>query len=92
MRSRSISGVYRIEFTIEPFVEGHPGPHVTEAITAVEGLGVDVEVGPFGSACTVPGRRVGEIVSSLSAAATGHGATHVHLDITRTVSDRDDDA
>lgn len=74
--------MHRIEFTIEPFVEGRPGPHVTEAIGAVEALGVPVEIGPFGSTCAVPASRVGEVVASLSAAATAHGATHVHLDIT----------
>ncbi len=74
--------MHRIEFTIEPFVEGRPGPHVLEAVKAVERLGVDVEVGPFGSTCTVPGRRVGEVVASIASAATDHGATHVHLDIT----------
>ena len=34
-RSPSITTVHRIEFTIEPFVEGRPGPHVTEAIAAL---------------------------------------------------------
>ena len=29
----------RIEFTVEPFVDGHPGPHVAAAIGAVEARG-----------------------------------------------------
>ena len=34
-----------VEFTIEPFIEGSPGPHVTEAVAAVEAHGLSVENG-----------------------------------------------
>jgi hypothetical protein len=36
--------VLLLEFTIEPFHEGRPGPHVTAAIDAVEALGITGEV------------------------------------------------
>lgn len=70
----------KVEFTVEPFVEGAPGEHVTRAIAAVEALGIAVEVGPFGSVCTVPVDRVGRIVEALTSAAYAHGATHVIID------------
>ena len=38
------------EFTIEPFVDGDPGPHVVDAIEAVRAAGLDADVGPFGTA------------------------------------------
>ena len=38
------------EFTIEPFVEGAPGPHVRAAINVAEAAGLAVDVGPFGTA------------------------------------------
>jgi hypothetical protein len=38
--------VQHLEFTIEPFVEGKPGPHVVAAVEAVSELGADVEFGP----------------------------------------------
>ena len=38
-----------VEFTIEPFIEGAPGAHVTAAVAAVEKRGLIVEFGPFGS-------------------------------------------
>ena len=75
-------GVHRIEFTIEPFVEGRPGPHVTEAIEAVRRLGVEIEVGPFGSACTVTEARSAEVVATIVGAAFAHGADHVNVDVT----------
>ena len=74
----------RVEFTIEPFVEGHPGPHVTAAIEAVESRGVAVEVGPFGTSCTVEPESVAAIVSAVTSAAIDNGATHITLNVERT--------
>jgi uncharacterized protein YqgV (UPF0045/DUF77 family) len=73
--------VHRVEFTIEPFVEGQPGPHVTETIAAVEQLGVDVEVGPFGSGCRVDHDRSAEVVSTIVRTAFANGASHVNIDV-----------
>ena len=67
------------EFTIEPFVEGQPGPHVTSAIAAAEALGVAAEVGPFGTACEVPIEQAGAVAQAIIAAAFANGATHVSL-------------
>jgi hypothetical protein len=71
--------VLTLEFTIEPFVEGQPGPHVLLAVAAVETLGATVEFGPFGSTCTVPIDRAGEFAQAIIAAAFANGATHVSL-------------
>jgi uncharacterized protein YqgV (UPF0045/DUF77 family) len=75
--------MFRLEFTIEPFVEGQPGPHVTAAIEAVAARGIEVEIGPFGSSCLLDDSRVGEIVGILTTAAVGNGATHVSLNVER---------
>ncbi|MGB8857918.1 MAG: hypothetical protein WCC60_01615 [Ilumatobacteraceae bacterium] len=68
-----------LEFTIEPFHEGNPGPHVTAAIAAAEALGVAVEFGPFGSSCTVSSALVSQVAGAIVAEAFAHGATHVSL-------------
>jgi uncharacterized protein YqgV (UPF0045/DUF77 family) len=68
-----------VEFTIEPFVEGHPGPHVTAAIAAAEQLGVAVDVGPFGSSCEVDQAQAPDVVAAVIRAAFANGATHVSL-------------
>lgn len=68
-----------IEFTVEPFVEGQPGPHVTSAVAAAEAFGVEVEFGPFGSSCRVPAASAGEVAAAVIAAALANGATHVSL-------------
>jgi uncharacterized protein YqgV (UPF0045/DUF77 family) len=73
--------VQHLEFTIEPFVEGKPGPHVVAAVQAVAELGADVEFGPFGSGCTVDAALMPDIVAAVIRAAFANGATHVNLDV-----------
>lgn len=74
-----------VEFTIEPFVEGRPGPHVTAAIDVVRGRDVEVEVGPFGSSCIVDIDDVGVVVGEISDAAFANGATHVSVHVAREI-------
>jgi len=73
--------VHRVEFTVEPFIEGNPGRHVTEPIEAVRALGVDVDVGPFGSGCVTSSEQAGDVVAAIVSAALSNGATHVNIDI-----------
>jgi len=78
--------VLQLEFTIEPFREGNPGPHVTAAVDAVTALGVEVEFGPFGSSCTVSQEQLAEVSGLIVGQAFANGATHVSLHAER-VSD-----
>lgn len=73
--------VQRVEFTIEPFVEAQPGPHVTAPVDALIELGVDVDVGPFGSGCDVPTDQIGNVVAAVVRVAIENGATHVNVDV-----------
>lgn len=72
-----------LEFTIEPFHEGNPGPHVRAAVGAAEGFGAVVDFGPFGSSCVVPEALAGEVTGAVVAAAFANGATHVSLHAAR---------
>jgi hypothetical protein len=71
--------VLLLEFTIEPFVEGQPGPHVLSAIDAAKALGFEIDFGPFGSSCSVPITAVGQVTKAVLDAAYANGATHVSL-------------
>jgi uncharacterized protein YqgV (UPF0045/DUF77 family) len=71
------------EFTIEPFVEGNPGPHVQAGLDAVRAAGFEPEVGPFGSTITGELDVITAAVTDLLAAATAAGATRVSLQVTR---------
>jgi uncharacterized protein YqgV (UPF0045/DUF77 family) len=73
--------VQRVEFTIEPFVEGQPGRHVTAPIEAVEARGFTVEFGPFGSECVTPTAQTPDVVAAILEAAFANGATHVTIDV-----------
>jgi hypothetical protein len=73
--------VLLMEFTIEPFHEGNPGPHVLAAVAAAEALGVAIEFGPFGSSCTVPADLVSAVSGAIVAEAFANGATHVSLHV-----------
>jgi uncharacterized protein YqgV (UPF0045/DUF77 family) len=71
----------RIEFTVEPFVEGEPGPHVLSAIAAVEDEGLAVDVGPFSSQATGPSEQAMRAVAELLRAALANGASRVSLQV-----------
>lgn len=72
-----------VEFTVEPFVDGSPGPHVIAAVQAVEANGFSVDFGPFGTSFTVPEDRVPQVVADLLRAAYANGATYVSVDVGR---------
>lgn len=75
--------VHRVEFTVEPFVEGQQGPHVVAPVDALGAMGISVEVGPFGSSCVVESAVSGDVVATVVRAAFEHGATHVNIDVAR---------
>ena len=70
------------EFTIEPFVEGVPGPHVRAAIEVAESAGLTVEVGPFGTSLSGESGTVLDTVDAVVRAAIANGATRVSLQLT----------
>ncbi len=72
-----------LEFTVEPFVEGQPGPHVTAAVAAATAAGATVDFGPFGTTCRAADDEMPGIVAGITRAAFANGATHVTLHISR---------
>lgn len=71
----------KVEYTIEPFVEGEIPARVTLTAAAVEALGITVDIGVFGSSFDVDATRVGDALSALVTTAYAHGATHVTIDL-----------
>jgi uncharacterized protein YqgV (UPF0045/DUF77 family) len=72
-----------VEFTIEPFVEGEPGPHVRAAVDAAERSGVTVDFGPFGTTVAGEDDAVLDAVDRMLRAAMAAGATCVSLQLVR---------
>jgi uncharacterized protein YqgV (UPF0045/DUF77 family) len=79
-----------VEFTVEPFVAGQPGPHVRAAIDAARGSGLAVEVGPFGTSVSGDDARVLDAVDAVVRAAVAAGATRVSLQLARGVAQAGD--
>ena len=77
-----------LEFTVEPFVEGRPGAHVTAAIAAATDAGADVDVGPFGSSCRAADDRMPDLVAAITRAAFANGATHLSIHVARLEGER----
>ncbi|HUF97465.1 MAG TPA: hypothetical protein VMM60_04995 [Ilumatobacter sp.] len=73
--------MHRVEFTVEPFIEGQPGPHVVAPIEALTASGIEVEVGPFGSSCLVEATATADAVGIIVREAFARGATHVNIDV-----------
>jgi uncharacterized protein YqgV (UPF0045/DUF77 family) len=67
----------RLEFTVEPFVPGRPGPHVHAAIDAVRARGLAVEIGPFSSMTDGDGDEVAAAIRDLVTAAVANGASRL---------------
>jgi uncharacterized protein YqgV (UPF0045/DUF77 family) len=71
-----------VEFTVEPFTEGAPGPHVQAAVDAARAAGLGVEFGPFGSTVEGDDTTVLDAVDAILRAAVGAGATRVSMQLT----------
>ena len=73
--------VQRLDFTIEPFVDGQPGAHVTAPVAALEALGIAVDFGAFGSTCVADANRIPELVAEVVRVAYANGATRVTIEV-----------
>jgi uncharacterized protein YqgV (UPF0045/DUF77 family) len=73
----------RLEYTVEPFVEGAPGPHVRAALDAAAEAGLDVEFGPFGTTVAGADDDVLAVTERILGAAMRAGASRVSLQVIR---------
>ena len=71
----------RVEFTVEPFLDGNPGPHVVAAIEAVRALGFEPDLGPFGTSIEGDANAVIEAIDALLTAAGEGGAARVSIQL-----------
>lgn len=70
-----------LEYTVEPFVEGAPGPHVRAALEAATRAGLVVEFGPFGTTVAGDDGAVLDAAGRILAAAVSAGASRVSLQV-----------
>lgn len=70
-----------VEFLVEPFSEGAPGPHVEAALLPFERRGVDVDLGPFASIASGDPDTVAEAVGEMVRDAMAAGATSLRIHV-----------
>ena len=72
----------RAEFIVEPFEEGHLGPHVSAAIAAAERAGLTPDVGPFGTSIEGGVASVLAALDTVLADSLAAGATRISVQLT----------
>lgn len=73
----------RVEFTVEPFVRGDPGPHVLAAVDAARDRGFAVDFGPFGTSVTADDTAILDALPAIVRAAVDAGASRVSIQVER---------
>jgi uncharacterized protein YqgV (UPF0045/DUF77 family) len=73
----------KVEFTVEPFVEGGPGPHVRAALDQVRARGLTVEIGPFANTMDGEHHQLLKAIEPLVTAALANGATAITFGVSR---------
>lgn len=71
----------KVEFTIEPWVDGDPPERVNLCVAAIQARGVEVEVGPFGTAFVASSDVASSALAEVVSIAYANGATHVSIDV-----------
>ncbi len=70
-----------VGFTVEPFVEGHPGEHVTAAIEAATAAGLQVDMGPFSNVAFGDVALIAKSLEQIVVAAFDAGATRISIQV-----------
>ena len=70
-----------LEFLVEPFKEGDPGPHVTAALEAVRSTGLQTEMGAFATTAQGDATTVATAVHDLILAAVNEGASRLQIQV-----------
>lgn len=73
----------KVEFTVEPFVEGGPGPHVRAALDQVRARGLEVDIGPFANTINGEHHLLLKTLEPLITAALANGASAVTFGVSR---------
>lgn len=79
----SLVDLVKLIFTVEPFVEGSPGPHVLAGIAAVEAQGLPVQMGPFDNVAVGSDEAVVRAIAALVQHSLGAGATRLAIQVSK---------
>ncbi len=78
----------RLEFLVEPFTEGNPGPHVLGSLQTLRNSGLEVVLGPFGNMMEGDYETVTSVLPMFLRSALEKGATRILINLTKGTSER----
>ena len=84
----SIKKMCRLEFLIEPFTEGNPGPHVLSSLETLRSSGLQVVLGPFGNMVEGDYETVTSLLPMFLKTALEGGASRILISLTKGASER----
>lgn len=73
----------RLEFLIEPFAEGNPGPHVLRSLEVLRRAGLEVVLGPFGNTVDGSEETLTSVLPMIVESAFEKGASRILLNLTK---------
>ena len=76
-------GRCRLEFLIEPFTEGNPGPHVLSSLEVLRNAGMEVVLGPFGNTAEGDEETLTSVLPMIVQSAFEKGASRILLNLTK---------
>ena len=76
-------GRCRLEFLIEPFMEGNPGPHVLSSLEVLRNAGMEVVLGPFGNTAEGEEETLTSLLPMIVQSAFEKGASRILLNLTK---------
>ena len=84
-----MSNESHIEFLVEPFQEGRPGPHVEAAVAAFTDRGLEVELGPFSSSAQGDIDAIADAVAGMIRSSMRSGASSIRIQLGANDTDLD---
>lgn len=77
----------RLEFLVEPFEEGNPGPHVLGSQEILERHGLEMTMGPFGNTVESDYETITSVLPTVLRSAFEKGASRISITLTKGPAD-----
>ena len=81
----SNQGLCRLEFLVEPFVEGNPGPHVLGSQEILQRHGLEMTLGPFGNTVEGDYETITSVLPTMLKSAFEKGASRISITLTKDI-------
>ncbi|MDE0230853.1 MAG: helix-turn-helix domain-containing protein [bacterium] len=77
----------RLEYLVEPFEEGNPGPHVLGTLDILQRHGLEMTMGPFGNTVDGDYETLTSVLPTVLRSAFEKGASRISITLTKSPAD-----